>query len=906
MLRHCKIVIAIAAVVLPLAYGAVRAQPIFTTAPPHLQRLTPNAPAKPVTAPVRKNVPAPATPAAPVTGNTYRPPAAQLFSPSASVPGQSFRRAGNKPATPAAKPAAAVEPKASARPAFIVGKGADGGAGAAKAGTVIRHLTNSIQGFRLSGEIGTSEWPVYFTQAQTRSRLRFQVGYLSAVSVMPEASYLKLQINDQLVSRVHILPTTGVRKVVFDIPPGLVKPGFNAVRLTAEQRHRVDCSIEATYELWTQIDPTQTGFILPGSDPGALSLADLAALPPDAQGALPVRVVMTRKASKKHIERIVRAVQLISLVGRFEQPHIDVGPIAKGDHGINLVIGTRRDISGLVRANDIGPLTGPATVILPPRNGLRTTIVVTGGTEKDIDTALRYLKRATKLKGTPAGIRAARAFPGYRVFGGETVTLRDLGFTNMEFTGRHFKLAFNLIMPPDFYAADYGKAELDIAGGYAPGLTNASQIVVSVNKRNAVSLQLGKESGHVFQRNPIPLQLGHLRPGLNRIEIAAQLPAPEDKACDPLSSINSRKRFLLLNATKFTLPKIARIARVPDLAITATGGFPFTLKKQRPNLYVPAPDAASISAAATLASQMAIAAGKPIDFRFVVKKPKPGSGVTLAVAPYSAIDASLLDALGVDSKRLSSLWQSRMLTGAGPDGTGKLSKWEEIMRKRLILQRNFPAACHLPMPAGGFKQALLADRMAVASTDNPDDPEERDLFKEWDQRVRKNSKVFGYVTGFIRGVADWINGNYSLARIWLGEKFDSSPAMSPITAKASLVMAQNITGPGSNDIWTVVTAPNTNLLARSVACLTDPRVWHGVGGRTSVLNPADGAVTQVPVGAARLVPTQPLSLQNVRLIVAGWFSLNSKIYVAGVILLALLLAAASSWFLQNVGRPEEG
>jgi len=112
-------------------------------------------------------------------------------------------------------------------------------------------------------------------------------------------------------------------------------------------------------------------------------------------------------------------------------------------------------------------------------------------------------------------------------------------------------------------------------------------------------------------------------------------------------------------------------------------------------------------------------------------------------------------------------------------------------------------------------------------------------------------------------------------------------------------------GDSTNDVWTVVTAPNSGLLAQSVGCLVDPRVWRQVAGRIAVLNANDGAVVEIPATDSRLVPTQPLSIRNVRLIVAGWFSLNSKIYVLTALMIALLLAFSTHIFLRNVGRRQE-
>ena len=205
------------------------AQAIFTTVPSALSRIS-----------VRPAASS-AQPAAPVPGQFAPQPAQSPLSAQSLVP------------QPAPQFAPIPEP---ASPLLAVTQPVGEDA------TVLRHLTNNIQGFRLAGEIGTTEWPVYLTGAQARQKLHFQVGYLTAVSVMPESSFLTLMINDVVVGRINIRSTHAVRTASFDIPPSLMQPGFNSIRLTAEQRHRVDCSLQATYELWTQIDPAQTGIVL--------------------------------------------------------------------------------------------------------------------------------------------------------------------------------------------------------------------------------------------------------------------------------------------------------------------------------------------------------------------------------------------------------------------------------------------------------------------------------------------------------------------------------------------------------------------------------------------------------------------------------------------------------------------
>src|SRR5262249_50640632 len=113
----------------------------------------------------------------------------------------------------------------------------------------LRHLPAASSGWRINGEIGTLEWPVYLLAAEAAGTRRFRIAYRSAASVLPEASYLTLIVNDVVIGRAPISPPAQVKPVDFEIAPGLLSRGFNSVRIFIEQQHRVDCSLDATYEL---------------------------------------------------------------------------------------------------------------------------------------------------------------------------------------------------------------------------------------------------------------------------------------------------------------------------------------------------------------------------------------------------------------------------------------------------------------------------------------------------------------------------------------------------------------------------------------------------------------------------------------------------------------------------------
>ena len=773
--------------------------------------------------------------------------------------------------------------------------------------TVLRHLTNNLQGFRLAGEVATSEWPMYLTETQARANLEFQVGFIAAVSVMPEASTLQLMINDVVVGETFVRATSAVKTVRFKVPPGLIRVGLNSVRLTTELRHRVDCSIAATYELWTQIDPTQTGLILPREDNGVTSLADLPALPPDAQGALPIRAVVPDKTNAANLERILAAAQAISLVGRFEQPVVDVGPLADGEYGINLVVGTHAEVLKLFEPGTINTAASSGLEILPATPSRRTTIVVTGATEKNVADALGLFVPATEMRGTPAGLRGAAAFPGYRLGGAQRVKLHELGVVSQEFNGRLFRLAFNIILPPDYFSADYGKAMIRLAGGYAAGLTTEAQIVVSANGRNAVSVQLPKSSGDVFQNNAVPLPLGYLRPGLNRIEIEAQLPVEDDKTCDPLTAVAGSKRFLLLDSTELELPPIARIARMPDLSVTATGGFPYVGGDgTRPKLVLPSPDRDTIGAAATITARMAVIAGRPINFRLVTSASAKEPGSALVIGAFDTIEPALMKSVGVDVDALRTTWVNRAVVER-KDGDPILPRYEQMARDRLMLQRNFPAACRASRLPDALRVAALArrqgiDRIATGTTTAAPAPPSRDLFNEWDKKVNGQSRLTTMVMNIVARSSEFLKMKSQGAISWVDATFGPPPPGPAFSPTTSMVVAQGMTGERRDSVTTLVTAPNAPMLVQAAACLVDPRVWQQIAGRVAVLDASEGKVSSIPVQQTHLVVTAPLTVSNMRLITAGWLSLNTEMYVLSALLLGLVLAGTTTLFVRSVGR----
>ncbi|MGX7708638.1 cellulose biosynthesis cyclic di-GMP-binding regulatory protein BcsB [Methylobacterium sp. Gmos1] len=572
----------------------------------------------------------------------------------------------------------------------------------------LRRLPATAAPLRLWGETGTVTWPLFVTAAEARAGGRFQLGYLSAISVLPEASTLRVALNGAEIGRAAIDGVRGLTRESMTIPPGALRPGFNAVTVTVDQRHRVDCTVAATYELWTQIDPDTTGFVTAGE--GVADLADLAAVRPGPDGAVPLRLIQTgERLSERRVEGLLAGAQALALAGRFAQPLVSFAPAPESGDGLALAVAPAPELARSLDIAALGPVTGPRLALLPGRPDRRPVVVVTGADEADVTAALAELGAlaAAPPQGTPEGLAALRDRDGRRIAGGESLTLADLGLSDAVVGGRTHRLSLDLALPHDLLAADYAKIALDLDATYPAGLAPGAQVSVAINGEAAGSVPLGKAGGETLHRRTVFLPLRLLRPGLNRITLLAELPRPEDRSC----SAPAGERLSLRASTRLTIPDLARIARQPDLAATAAVGFPYRAEDRAPTLSVPAPDRDTMAAAATLATRLGLAAGRPIPFAFAAGR----SGVvgpTLVVAALRSLDAPLLKAAGLDPQALRDAWVKGD-AWTKRDEPAPAPEASPALRRQLLRRGGIPGCRGPATPAPGLPEAALVLAQAV-------------------------------------------------------------------------------------------------------------------------------------------------------------------------------------------------
>ena len=737
-------------------------------------------------------------------------------------------------------------------------------------------MPTGLRELRIAGESGSFETAIFITDRQAAAPSRFRLSYLSALSVLPEASSLVIAVNDKVVGSTSINRPGRADAAEFDIPAGLLVHGLNAVRISVDQRHRADCSVGATYELWTVIDRAQSGFIFAGADANSTvdRLDELPALAVRADGAMPIRIVHGGKMSRELTEQLIATVQRITLLNRGQQPAIDFGAMLDDGDGINLVVGTRDELPALLGAAAPSDLGSRNVWFVPDRSGKRPSLVVTGASPSELTQSLATLRSEAvpeKPPGSAAGLLAAARLAGYRASGREEIlTLGSLGLSEAPFSGHFYRFDFELQMPADFLPVDYDRVTLDLSGSYGEGLTPDAHIAIEVNGSNAATATLPRRSGGRFELNQIFFPLSRLRPGANRLSIVARLPRASDQSCDTNLAAPGDMRFLLSGSSRIILPNIARIGRAPDLALTLNSGVAPAISDPSPMLYVPAPDSQSMSAALTLAARLAAARNKVIDFHFTVTPPPAGNSNVLLVAPANRLDPARMRSVGLDPDQIRLAWD---------DVASRPERQPGSRAVALAPAESADGADNGCLAKAG--DGVIADPrklMASASDNTGSIPQ-----------VAPQGEHAGSLIGALRGLGhDW-SGN--------------QPHRLAVDADTLLLVAEGRDADTGSE-WTIVTAASPSLLRKTVECVVAPRRWRMLRGRQAAVDVA-GDIRTVEAEQVRYLSTQALSFTNARLVFAGWLSLNSATYIATMLLLAGCLGGATSTLLSRVGRRQQ-
>lgn len=698
------------------------------------------------------------------------------------------------------------------------------------------------------GEISERTWSVYLTPEQAASAASFNLGYQNAIIVAPETSRLRVVVNGATLADLPIQSPSGVAEKSIPVPAGLLKAGFNQFTFGATQRHRTDCGIPSTYELWTEVDQSRT--FLSFADPKAGSLRrldDIRAIGVGPTARTTIRIVAPAADQRTITAPLIRLSEGLAILANMPNQSISIAREVAPDRvpgEMTVVVGTASELQDVLAVVPAGGKVAPVAIFTDDARTGPSTLVITGPSWESLPAAIESVvsptDRPVKVSRAALSTRTWRS-PDTPLFtSGGRMKFSELGGRTQEFSGQRFNTDFAVGITSDFYAESYGQATILLDAAYSEEVLPGSHIDIYVNGNIAATVPVTAPGGEILRHQPIHFTLRHFRPGANIVGIEAVLLTKADAICAPGAAGNDAARFAIFDTSEFVMPQFARVGQRPNLAGLAGTGFPYGRQENPIPLVIENSQSDTLSAAATFMARISTAAGRPVPVDLTATVETVGNRDALFFGQASQLSSSALSTLKI-AEAVRTEWGT-----AGASGVD-----------------------------------------TAANTDA--------VFTEWRDRLSG------------RG---W-QGQISVLEDWLTRKFDISFDAIRLTPRAdsifmpppdSTLLVGQSGGPDDKGTWTLVTATTPQELELGVRALTEQANWDQLGGRITMFSGGSGKIDQVPISRFTFVPTQPASFTNYRLILANWLSANILAYSVLLAIACAVLGLVTAGMLQALGR----
>lgn len=719
-------------------------------------------------------------------------------------------------------------------------------AAAAGAADQTRRYLLPFGDMRLNGEIEQRSWSFYLTADQAGRTAKLHVAYQNSIFVAPETSKLTITINDVVVAAETIASAEQPAERVFEIPAGLLKAGGNMVRFGTNQRHRTDCTVESTYELWTDVDPSKTYLSFDGANDRRLgTLDDLRAIGVDGKGNTRFRIIAPALDQLGATDTLMRLSQGLALLAGMPNQSFTFSRQADGEiqpGEVAIFIGTTDELRTVVPNLAAASNSAAASFVDYPRSNGVSSLVLSGPNWPSIDGLVDSFVASLDGRSTQRlnmlSTESWRGMDTPLLFSDTVLDFAALGVGSQEFTGRLFRTSFTIGVPADFYANAYGEARILLDAAYTPDVLPGSHLDIFVNGNIASTVPITSAGGAILRQLPIKLTLRHFRPGVNTITVEAALRTAADASCAPGASSEEKPRFAIFGTSQFHMPDFARIAQVPNVAATAGIGFPYFMGQEPVSLFLGRIDEPTLSAAATFAGKIASASHRVIPLNVTMSAARMAERNAIFVGGISEMPLNVLSQLKIDQDSRNS-WS--------PDITP-----QTVTQPSISLQ-------------------------------------------DWQQRADGNffSRQFEELSG-------WAKDNYDLSLSALRFAPPTDELYKP-PKTAHLLVAQE-SDPTGQGTWTAVLAPDSAQLNEGMKEISTREEWEKMSGRIAIYSGAEEEMGSVPVSWFRFMPTQELSFANARLITANWLSDNIMSYALLLAAGSVLLGLATGGLLSLLGR----
>lgn len=598
----------------------------------------------------------------------------------------------------------------------------------------------------------------------------------------------------------------------------------------------------------------------------------------DDKGVTSIRVVTPGPIEGGGSSRVLRVVQGISVRGQFPNPSITIAdgtPGAAPPGTLTVVVGSASELPRLMATVPAEARQRPITSFIKDDRLGSPVLLISGPSAPDVDRAIDRINNVS-LEMADAVNTLTRFAPNAPLFNGSrTVRFSDLGITTQEFSGRRFRVDFQIALPPDFFAESYGNADLLLDGAFTGVVRQGSHVDLYVNQQIASNLPITKRGGGLFEHQRMQVPLRNFRPGINRLFLEVILDTESDARCLPGATLPADNRFVLFDSTEFSMSNFARIGRVPNLAALTADAFPYSMDGNPVAVVLARQDSSTLSAAATLMSRLALSNGSPLPMDASPASVTLGERNAIFVGGIDQISSAVLDAVGISESTRANWVVS--VDDANDKETSPSEDYDSVL--------------------AGFRNRQNTDPLSQVPSEGPDQSNTPEVYDRWRENVQGKGGIYALAEGF----EGWLRRTFSIGfeslRIQEGRRTFYEPP-----ARTSVLMAQGNSTDGEAT-WTLVAGRTAETLAAAMPRFTSDNVWNRIGGQAVAYQSSTGEVERRDISSFRFIITQPLGFQNMRMIAANWFSTNIVPYALFLMIAGMILGIATTFLLHRLGRP---
>ncbi|MCA0922218.1 cellulose biosynthesis cyclic di-GMP-binding regulatory protein BcsB [Pseudooceanicola nanhaiensis] len=409
----------------------------------------------------------------------------------------------------------------------------------------LRPLTPQAGGagtHRIQGQFADARFLMFLPEGVDGAELDLTT--ISSINVLPERSQIDVTVNGLAVGSITPDNFDGARSDALSVPPGVLKAGRNVITLKARHVHRVFCSPEASFGVWTDVLLSDSGVTVMPDMLQADPLGFLAAV--SAQIGQSEPIIVNNAGTESHLAQGAAFIAHIEHLFEGLPPQIAV-------EDLYTVAYDRPQLARVTAfPDDFGAGDLPQF-----RRGGDGAIVLLANAEHP-DAVEKLLIDAVGESGLDW--TAPDLAPG------TAQSLSDLGFERLVGRGRYIRETVPFRLPPQWLLLSEERAELRLDYAFARNLPEGALLLVKINGETVRLLPLDdpEQAGRRVDTLQVPFPVNMLGPGTNRLTFEALVPGdPPDEACvpreDPIFEVFETTQLSVPEAPRMSVPRIDRV-----------------------------------------------------------------------------------------------------------------------------------------------------------------------------------------------------------------------------------------------------------------------------------------------------------------------------------------------------------